>query len=170
MQTTLPSSTTAEAKSEWDGARESKRRMFLARIGQRDSALASKSWDKFSVSERKTIHGALNEDFISPVWYINTKGRRINFIDIPTIQKSSELLADEDGEQHWQRMQHVDRFNALLACGIGKDAEQGQYALWRNLCPELRTRLGKHLVGMETASKIAVNPQVQMDSRQLALF
>lgn len=156
--------TTMEARAEWDGARESKRRMFLARIGQRDSNLASMSWDEFSTSERAAIHAALNEDFISPVWYINTKGERINIVAAPTLQKTPEQMADEEGEQHWDGMSHHDRFNALLQNGIGHDAEHGQYARWSTLSRELRDRLIGHFA---TASAVVVAVETR---RQLELF
>ena len=65
-----------EAKAEWDDSREAKRRMVLGRIGQRDSNLAVKAWDEMTRVERLEVHVALNEDFISPTWYINAKGQK----------------------------------------------------------------------------------------------
>ena len=147
--------TTAEAKAEWDGARETKRRMFLARIDQRDSDMAKKAWDEFSASERKLVHGALNEDFISPMWYINTKCERVNRVYIQTVQKSPEQLADEEGERHWKSMPHEERFQTLLHNGIGQDAEQGQFSAWGNLSPDLRDRLIHYFADKETASEVA---------------
>ncbi len=171
MSANIPSDvktyTAQEAKAEWDGARESKRRMILARVGQRDSDLASKSWDEFSASDRKTIHGALNEDFISPVWYINTKGQRINMIDVPTVQVTQEQLADESGERHWDRMMFKDRFSALLDNGIGQDAELGQYSRWGNLSPALRNRLGRYFETKSASGQVV--PKLA-GSRQLDLF
>ena len=141
--------------------------MSLARIDQRESGLALKPWGDLTASERKLIHGALNEDFISPVWYINTKGQRINMIDVPTVQVTQEQLADESGETHWDRMTFEDRFSALLNNGIGQDAKLGQYSRWGNLSPALRNRLVKFFETKSASGQVV--PKLA-GSRQLDLF
>ncbi len=171
MAENLPSDiktyTAKEAQAEWDGSRESKRRMILARVERRESNLALKSWDAFSASERKLVHGALNEDFISPVWYINTKGQRINMVDVPIVQITPEQLADEEGAQQWDHMTFVDRFSALLNNGIGRDAEQGQFARWGNLSPELRNRLAMYFRNKSASARPEPKPA---SCAQLDLF
>lgn len=162
---------TVEAKAEWDHAPEGKRRMFLARINRRDSDMAMKSWDEFNVNERKLIHGGLNEDFSSPVWYINTNGQRINKIVVSIVQKTPEQLADEVGKRFWEDLPFEDRFSALLKNGIGRDVEQGQFSSWDNLSRDLRDWLIEHF-----AAKSAVGDKAVVTRRrptildQLELF
>lgn len=162
----------SEAKAEWDGAREAKRRMFLARVNLRESDIALKSWGELDAGQRKLIHGVLNEDFFSPIWYINTKGQRINKVYVPPTVKSSEQLAYEAGEKHWEKLSHKERFSALLHNGIGRDADQGQFTTWGSLSPDLRDLLVRHFAGTADAKK---EPAAVVEARpaerpQLELF
>lgn len=136
--------TTTEAKIEWDGSSEGKRRMFLARINMRDSDIAMRPWAEINLIDRKMLHSALNEDFVSPIWYINTKGQRINKVHVAVVQKTQEQLDDEAAKQLWEDMRHEERFSVLLQHGIGRDAEQGKYSTWDSLAPDLRGLLVKH--------------------------
>lgn len=138
----LKTYTAAQAQEEWDSARPAKRGMFLGRIEQRDSDLAAKDWAELSPVEREAVHHALNEDFYSNTWYINTAGQQISLNGAPAAStKSAAQLADEQAGERWGAMAPRERYSLLLHNHIGKDAEQGQFASWDSLAPELRQRI-----------------------------
>jgi hypothetical protein len=131
----------AEARTEWDSAREAKRRMFLARINMRESEWASKQWDDLPRADQDRLKVALDEDFYAPHWYINVQGKQISFINDLVPAKPEQLQKFEDGEALWNGLAVHDRFSALLRCGIGAGAEEAKYVAWGRLSEELRTRL-----------------------------
>ncbi|MFZ6774551.1 hypothetical protein ACO0LB_17750 [Undibacterium sp. SXout7W] len=133
--------TQSEAKNEWNSARPSKRNLFLARIEKSDSILLHMAWEDFSSDERKLIHQALNEDFYSPIWYINKQGVRIFKVQILNCTKTQDELDDEEGSEHWGKLPFPARVSSLLANGIGADAEQGASVSWNLIDPKLRKRL-----------------------------
>lgn len=140
-----------EAKAEWDDSREAKRRMVLGRIGQRDSNLAVKAWDEMTRVERLEVHVALNEDFISPTWYINAKGQKNSLISVPEpAKKSAAQLAEEQAAACWESMSLGARYNLLLNNGIGRDADQGKFCNWLSLGLELRQRMALALNSQPT--------------------
>lgn len=144
--------TAAQAQAEWDSARPAKRGMFLARIEQRDSDLAAKDWEALSPAEREAVHHALNEDFYSNAWYINTAGQQISLNGTPAAPaKSAAQLAEEHAGERWSAMAPGERYSLLLHNHIGQDAQHGQYVSWNELAPELRERIATSLPQQGTA-------------------
>jgi len=156
----LKTYSTAEAKAEWDGARAGKRGMFLGRIDQRDSDIVDKNWDEMAPAERDLIHHALNEDFYSPAWFINTNGERIDRVAMPEVPvKSPETVEQEAGAQRWAQTEPRERHFALLGAGVGADADQGQYVDWDKLGPDVRKRV---------AANFAANPLERIERDKIA--
>lgn len=133
--------TLSEAKIEWNSARTNKRNLFLARIGKSASILLHMAWENFSSDERKLVHQALNEDFYSPMWYVNKQGIRIFKVQILNYTKTQDQLDDEEGSEHWDKLPFPERVSSLLANGIGADAEQGASVSWYLIDPNLRKGL-----------------------------
>lgn len=150
----------AEAKVEWDGARAGKRGMFLGRIDQRETDIVEKNWDEMAPAERDLIHHALNEDFYSPAWFINTNGERIDRVAMPEVPvKSAETVEQEAGAQRWAQTEPRERHFALLGAGVGADADQGQYVDWDKLGPDVRKRV---------AANFAANPLERIERDKIA--
>jgi N12 class adenine-specific DNA methylase/ribosomal protein S18 acetylase RimI-like enzyme len=148
----LKSYTTEEAQAEWDSARPGKRGMFLGRIEQRDSDMLGKSWDELTPAERLAVQHALNEDFYSNMWYVNTRGQQVALGDMPqAAPKSAAQLADEQAAITWADMPPRERYSLLLAHHVGKDAEQGQHVNWDQLGPDLRARIAATLAAQARA-------------------
>lgn len=160
-----------EARAEWDSARESKRRMLLARVGKRESRLALKNWESCSAAEQKAIHLALNEDFYSPFWYIDKSGNKVLLAgDLPPTKTAPEISLEQAAER-WATLPLHDRAMALYECHIGADAEQGKYCQWQVLAPDLRTKLASYFERVPVTAR-RQEPQLAapVDPRQMSLF
>ena len=136
--------TAQEAQDEWQSARPAKRQMIMARVDRRD--LAAKSWEDLASGERTLVHQALDQEFESPIWYINNEGKQISKGTMPAVvEKSAAQVADEQGAAQWADMPPAARHRALTDNGIGKDAEQAQHVNWEQLGTQLRAKLAESL-------------------------
>ena len=149
------------AADEWNKASAGRRRLLVGRLNaDRDTVdVLNKDWADLSLAERKLLTSALNEDFFGPGWYTNTAGARVDKIERPKApEKTADQLADEKGAEAWGAMKPAQRFDALLAAGVGADADQGQFSKWENLSPMVRQRI---TAKVEQPAASAVSPLVQ---------
>lgn len=148
----LKTYTPKEAGERWDGLNDYRRGSMLSRVDLRDTPLQAKSWADMTADERRAVKMALDEDFYSPVWYINKAGQQIPRAGTPAVPKAPEKtaaeLADEAAGKKWAGMAPGERRNALLQNGIsgpdGRDADQGQYTAWDKFAPDLRVKLAAY--------------------------
>jgi hypothetical protein len=68
-----------EAKDVWNSAGQGKQTAIISRLQnpKLEQQILGKKWEDLTPEQRKATKSALDEDFFTPSWYINTQGQQI---------------------------------------------------------------------------------------------